>query len=134
MRGRLAEAAERLAQAVAMNAGERGQRAAVLALYRGTLARIRNEDDTRALEELRSLLARGFPRERWLFDALLKFLAERASAEDRALYSALAAGILDAGRVPDIEALVAGRAAAAPKPAKPPRPARRKAPRRKRKP
>jgi len=133
-RGRLEEAAERLEQALSLNRGQRTQLAAEVALYRGILARVRNEDDTPALEEIRSLVAKGFQREPWGFDPVLRFFGERASAEDHALYSALAAGILDAGRVPDIDALVAARAAAAAKPAKTPRPARRNTPRRKRRP
>jgi hypothetical protein len=88
---------------------ERGQMAAELALYSAILARVRLENDTTAIGELQSLLSDGFPRLPWSFDDVLLLVSERLSTEDHALYSALAAGILDANRMPDITALLLQR-------------------------
>jgi len=52
----------------------------------------------------------GFQREPWSFDDVLKFARTKMSDEDYNTYVALADGILDETKVPDVDALLASRA------------------------
>jgi len=55
------------------------------------------------LARLRTMLLRGFEREDWSFDDVLAAASGKLSEEDNKLYAALAAAILDANRVADLE-------------------------------
>lgn len=107
--GQLEEAAEKLEQAKLENKGRQNQLAAALELNAAILARIRGEDDTQALTALKDLLLEGFPRNAWVFTNLLKFVGQNCSSEDQALYSAIAASILNLQEISDIDTLLKQR-------------------------
>jgi Tfp pilus assembly protein PilF len=108
-RGDLDRATEALRQARSLNGDRKTQLSAELALYGAILARAKHQDDTVQIQELKSLLAEGFVRGVWSFDAVLAFAKQRLSPEDHGLFSAIAAGILDPSKVPYIDQLLRHR-------------------------
>ncbi len=117
-RGRLDESAAKLGEAKALlnelNAldDKDGNRfGAKIALNSAILAGVTKKDDAKALDELRSFIAAGFPRRRWHFENVLGYAKEIVTPEDHALYSAFAEAILDAEKVPAALALLDQRSA-----------------------
>ncbi len=60
-------------------------------------------DDGLLLSRLAKLLADGFGREAWNFDRILETARENLTPPDHALYTALAAAILDADKVAHLD-------------------------------
>ena len=105
VQGRISEAKDLAERAWAWHAhaGDARQGAAAGALYRGLIARIEQKDDSPALARLKTMLSRGFQRSSWSFDGVLAVAAGKLSEDENKLYAALAAAILDADRVADLE-------------------------------
>lgn len=114
IKGERPQADEMFKKAKVLNEDYTNQLAAALEVGIGILARINDEDDADALNALRKLFSDGFPRSNWTFNKLEAFIKERCSPEDRDLYSAVIAGILDPdpAKVPDIDLLEQLRSAA----------------------
>lgn len=110
--GRVDEATRRLEQAETLNCGESTESAVELALYGAIFARVKQEDDTRFIQELRRLFREGFARADWNFDEVLAFTKNKVSKPDYDLFSALATGIMDPKQIPNIDLLLEQRAAA----------------------
>jgi tetratricopeptide (TPR) repeat protein len=102
-RGMISEAKNLAEHAWPLCVNDRGQAAAEVALYRGLISQIEHRDDTPALGRLKTMLVNGFRRQDWSFDDVLALAADKLSADDRKLYSALAAAILDADKVNALE-------------------------------
>jgi Tfp pilus assembly protein PilF len=101
-RGRISEAKDQAARAWPLCARQGVQAAAEVALYRGLMSRMEKKDDSAALGRLKTLLARGFGRGAWSFDDVLAEAANTLSGDDARLYAALAAAILDPGKVAEL--------------------------------
>ncbi len=123
VQGRLEEAAVKLREARSLNEPQENELAAALWLNAAILARVSKKDDTPALEELRNILSAGLPRASWNFKKVLVYAQEHVAPEDHALYSALAAAILDAEKVPAALALLDQRSKTATAPATDEKPA-----------
>ncbi len=108
-RGELDEATEKLLRAKALNGDKVNQLAGELALYEGISLSAKGEDDTAAIKQLGEYFKASLDRKPWPFDHVLAFAKEKMLPEDHYLYRALADGILDESKVPDVEKLLAGR-------------------------
>jgi tetratricopeptide (TPR) repeat protein len=108
-RGRLEEAAEALDRAESLNEGTVNEDAASFEFLRGILACVNGEDDTPAINAVGRLFNAGFARSGWTYNDVLSFAQDKTTAEDYALYHALASGILDKTKVPDVDALLTTR-------------------------
>ncbi|MCH8226650.1 MAG: hypothetical protein IIC97_12370, partial [Chloroflexi bacterium] len=64
-------------------------------LYRCLLLRLDGQDDESGLGRLHTLLKTGFDRGIWSFDDVLESVDDDLGGNDRELYAALAAAILD---------------------------------------
>ena len=102
-RGKISEAKKMAGRAWPLCATARGQAAAEVTLYRGLITRIEQRDDTPALGRLKTMLLGGFQRLDWSFDDVLTLAADKLSADDNKLYTALAAAILDEHKVTALE-------------------------------
>jgi len=103
-RGKISEAKDLAGRAWLLCASEGTQTAAEVALYRGLMSRIEKNDDSPALGRLKTLLTSGFGRGAWSFDDVLAAAADKLSEDEKRLYAALAAAILDADKVIELEA------------------------------
>lgn len=101
-RSRWQEADTAIRRAWGLTQGQPEQATGEVALYRGLAARARDQSDARALGRLKTLLERGFPRSVWSFEDLLAAMRPKVSDEDFALYSALAAAILDESKISEL--------------------------------
>lgn len=101
-RSRWEDADPAIRRAWELTRGQLKQATAEVALYRGLAARARDQSDARALGRLKTLLERGFQRAIWSFDDLLAAMRPKVSDEDFALYSALAAAVLDESKVAEL--------------------------------
>lgn len=88
------EALRFLVLAKALNAGNRNQLTAELALYEMIARKIKGEDNTAAIKELRRVLVAGFSRSKWNFDCVLK-VARGRLPDDYFQFKAFAQQILD---------------------------------------
>lgn len=104
IKGQTAEADKLTARAWRLNTGQTNYLAAGLALNSGLAAKIEQRDDAPALGRLKSLLTTGFERDNWSFDEVLILTQARLAEVDCLLYAALAAAILDADKVAELDA------------------------------
>jgi Tfp pilus assembly protein PilF len=102
-RGMFPEARRMAERAWPLCAKDRAQTPAEVVLYRGLINRIERRDDSLALGRLKTMLLGGFERGRWSFEDVLAVAADKLSADDNKLYAALAAAVLDAGKVAALE-------------------------------
>lgn len=87
---------------------------AILFFLRAVTARVQGANDAAALAGLASAFTNGFDRANitYEFSELLEFIKRKLTPEDHALFSALAQGILDSKRIPNIGPLQMARDAA----------------------
>ena len=74
------------------------------ALIYAVIAAALENKTTEALPRLKWLFAVGYARDRWNCDRLLASLDGKVSTEDRRFFTALAAAVLDGGKVADLDA------------------------------
>ena len=110
-RGRFDEAAQHIRQAKHSIGARANALAAEIALYEAVLARLKGKDDSAAIAGLKALFQTEFAREGMHFDELLDFVRKKLPKADHLVFSALAAGILDGRKVPNIDDLLKNRAA-----------------------
>ncbi len=88
---------------------EPSQTLAEVFLYEGLLAKIHEQDDILLLTRLAGLLDVGFERMAWNFDRILEMTREKLAPQDHALYSAIAAAILDPNKIADLSKITRWR-------------------------
>jgi Tfp pilus assembly protein PilF len=95
IRKRFDDTARFIMRAHRLNRSSTNARMLNLTMLSAILARAKGEDDTKHIESLRGLLSNNPPLSTWNFTCVLAFVRDNISAADHALYSALAARIVD---------------------------------------
>ena len=98
-RGRIQEAKKMSDRAWVLAIQGASQVTAEVALYRGLLLRLDGKEDASALGRLKTLLKTGFDRSWWSFEEVLAGMDDALGEEDKKLYGAMAAAILDPEKV-----------------------------------
>ena len=102
IRNRIDEAKQQLERAWRLNGVKSTQAYAEIAFYTGLIALLEGLDDAQALGRLKSVLACGFDRVFWSFDEILLVITPKIDIENRNLYTAAAAAILDPDKMEDL--------------------------------
>lgn len=109
---RFEEASDMIERAKSLSNGKQTEVSAVLAWHEALLACLTAQKIMPAINALMAFFSEGLPRTTWRSDDVLGFAKNRLSSKDYTFLSALAAGLLDAGKVPEAQALIQRRLAA----------------------
>ena len=103
-RGQMSEAKKRSDRAWDLAKGNSSQVAAAVALYRSLMLRLDGQEDESGLGRLHTLLKTGFNRRTGYYDVVLESVDAALGEDDRILYGAVAAAILDRDKVAALDA------------------------------
>jgi tetratricopeptide (TPR) repeat protein len=103
-RGRVAEARSEADGAWEANAGSIEQVAVEVALYQALMAAAEHRDEDPAIGRLKFVISHGYERLTWCFDDMLAAVNDVLTPGQRTFYRAIADAILDADKVPALDA------------------------------
>jgi tetratricopeptide (TPR) repeat protein len=104
--GRNEEADEYLRKARRLDATSGRANTGAIRILQGVLARVKGEDDSSYIEQLRTTFSENITPVHWNFENLLAFVRTHVSPADHALYSSLTARLKDPAYVIDVDALL----------------------------